>query len=176
VLLVPTGSTVATGASAFEDPNEPVASFYADIPGDYYVQLVVGDGKTWSEPLLEVLSLEPKEVNEAPIALHSPDAVLVDSPTMGCFHPCPTWNLSLDAVASFDPDGDPIRVSWELLSGEAELLSTEGLEISLQIAGPPGDCSGQTQSNVVELAVTVTDCSGDEDTSQITAVYHCGLL
>ena len=175
MLIVPPGSLVPTGDGAFDDQHAPIARFYADVEGEYYVQLVVGDGKTWSEPMLESLVLEPKQTNEPPVAAHSPDAVMVDTPIMGCTYDCSAWSLGLDAAGSFDPDGDPLRVTWELLSGEAQLSSTEGLEVSLAIDGPPGSCGGQTNTNEVEVAVTVTDCSGDSDTSVMTAVYHCGV-
>jgi hypothetical protein len=188
VLVVPGGSTVATGPGAFDDPFGVAPSFYADVEGEYTVQLVVTDGEDFSVPVFLDIDVVKTTVNSPPVVGTSPDAYFASpSPTCqtdsygNCTNcpNCPAVIIPLDAFATTDPDGDLLSISWAIGSssgsGSAPILEAlEGMENELTIPGPPGSCTGSVSSRQVQIEVTATDCSGATGIGLITFVYDCG--
>ncbi len=185
LLLVPTGSTVPLGQGAFDDAHAVTPRFFADIPGQYTLQLVVNDGEDWSQPVFVELVVDMKPVNQPPVVVVSPDAYFfANGPTCavgpygGCTScpNCPGQHAPLDALGSYDPDGDTVEISWEVLSGPAntQLDFETGWENELTIPGPPGSCTSTIQTVQVQVRATATDCSGGVGTGVITFVYDCG--
>lgn len=185
LLLVPQDSTLPLGPASFDDPTAEAPTFYADAEGSYTVQLVVDDGEAFSTPVFIELELEQKDVNSPPVVVTSSDAYFYEaSPTCstdayGNCTNCPNCSgqsLSMTAEGSSDPDGDPLTLSWSIASGPSNAgLSEEfGLENDLSVPGPPGSCTGATNTYTIEVLVTATDCSGDTGTNTITVVYDCG--
>jgi hypothetical protein len=185
LLLVPQASGLTLGQSEFDDATSETPAFYADVPGRYTVQLVVDDGEAYSTPRFLEMVLEQKLTNTPPVVTTTSDAYFFEaSPTCstdayGNCTNCPSCSgkiLEMNAEGSSDPDGDPIDISWQIVSGpsNASLFIEDGLENSLNVPGPPGSCTSNTNTNVVEVQVTATDCSGDTGSRIITVVYDCG--
>ncbi len=185
LLLIPGDSTLELGQSAFDDPHSETPTFYADVEGVYTVQLVVDDGEAYSTPVFLELEVEQKLTNTPPVVVTTSDAYFFEpNPTCttdayGNCSNCPSCSnqqLFMSADGSSDPDGDPITISWEVISGPsaAAVQVEDGLDNYLTVPGPPGSCTATTNSNTVVVEVTATDCSGDTGTGTITVLYDCG--
>ncbi len=185
ILLVPQGSSVLVGDAAFDDPTAAEPRFYADVEGEYMLQLVVNDGEDYSAPVFMELELSEKEVNAAPIVVVSPDAYFYNpSPTCSsdaygnCTNcpNCDSASLPINANGTSDPDLDPLSVQWSIVSGPsgAGLSEEFGLESTLSVPGPAGSCTATTNSYTIIVRATATDCSGDSGFRDITVVYDCG--
>lgn len=184
ILLVPQGSEVEIGSASFDDASSPTPSFYADVPGEYTVQLVVNDGEDYSTPVFIEVDATPTLSNGPPVVVTSSDVYFVaDGPTCtmdaygncaACPN-CPSVVVPLDAVASTDPDEDPLSFSWEILQGpnNTTLISEEGAITELALPGPPGSCTPATNTHQAQVRVTARDCSGATATGVITVVYDC---
>jgi hypothetical protein len=108
ILFKPDEST-----AALIDPDTPTASFTADLPGDYLVQLVVTDSLgAASDPSTVFISTS----NSAPVANAGADQFIERAGV----------TVQLDGSLSFDPDGDPITSEWAITTkpnGSAAALS-----------------------------------------------------
>jgi len=120
VLVVPNGSGVTTGSSAFDDSTSATPSFYADIAGEYTIQLVVSDGEAFSVPVFLDIQVGMTSINSPPIVIPTPDAYLSNSgpscPSGTSGQYCPEAIIALDALDSVDPDGDFMTFSWEVVT------------------------------------------------------------
>ena len=188
VLVVPPESTVSTGPDAFDDAEAVEANFYADVEGEYTIQLVVTDGEDYSIPVLLDVNVVETTVNTPPVVATSPDAYF-NAPQPNCqfdsygnctsCQSCPAVIVPLDALNTTDPDGDIFTISWAVgsytgITAEPQLNSETGLENELTIPGPSASCSGGVTTAEVQIEVTATDCSGDSSTGLVTFVYDCG--
>ncbi len=119
VLVVPLSSTVATGTSAFDDANSGTPAFYADVPGEYTVQLVVDDGESFSIPVFADVQVQMTTQNSPPLVIPSPDAYVSNSgpscPTGSSQQFCPEVVVPLNALDTLDPDGDLVSFNWEVV-------------------------------------------------------------
>jgi len=185
LLVVPPGSAAVLGQTAFDDAHSETPRFYADVEGEYTVQLVVNDGEDYSTPVfLEVAVIVTTE-NEPPVVRTSPDAYFA-SPSPNCATDaygnctsCPNCGaviVPLDALETTDPDEDDVHITWEVLVGPANttLAVDEGFLNELTVPGPPGSCTTAVNTSQVQVRVTATDCVGDSSTGLITVVYDCG--
>ncbi len=173
LLLAPFGSRTPLGEAAFADSTAATATFYADVPGEYLAQLVVNDGEQHSAPVLLPMELAPKTANAPPVVLHNEDMYVRRIPN-ACWLSCNAVEVVLDAFGTTDPDGDLVDVTWEVVSGDATLSEAVGLEVGLELAPPPAECTWPVPRNLVEVEVTATDCSGGTDVSRIVIAYDCG--
>ena len=120
---VPTGTTVQLDGTGSTDPDgdpltyqwylyapdgssavlssatSPTPTFVVDLPGDYYADLYVSDGKTISYASVTITT------NRAPMANAGPDNTVTTGAT-----------VVLDGSASVDPDGDTVTYSWAFAS------------------------------------------------------------
>lgn len=175
LLLGPEGSATPLGPEAFDDATLAMPTLYADVAGTWYVELQVFDGEDWSAPQLLEVETTPKPVNTPPQVAHQGDVYVADLP-QPCNSICPAAVISLDAGATFDPDDDPVVLSWEVVTGNASLDVTEGPTPKLTVASLPGSCAfGSPTSEQVVVRVTATDCSGDTDASELVVLYECGV-
>ena len=119
VLAVPNDSSVTTGTAALDDPESATPSFYADVAGEYTVQLVVNDGEAFSTPVFLSVAVDITTVNSPPIVIPSPDAYISNSgpscPSGASGHFCPEAVVLLNALDSIDPDGDFMTFSWHVV-------------------------------------------------------------
>ncbi|MBJ93374.1 MAG: hypothetical protein CMP23_02755 [Rickettsiales bacterium] len=120
LLAAPANSNVPTGSSAFNDASAVSPSFYADVEGDYTVQLVVDDGEDFSVPVFLDVATSPTQTNTPPVAITSPDAYIQNlgpaCPTGSSGQFCPEVTVPLNALDSFDPNGDPMTFIWEVIT------------------------------------------------------------
>ena len=175
LLLRPPGSLTPLGGVAFDDPEAVDPRFYADLEGEYVVQLTVFDGEDWSAPAILVIDATETVDNTPPVVEHQGDIYFGDAPSP-CQASCPTKFTTLDASGSVDSDDDPVSVTWELVSGPGTLDGTDGLTVDLQLPGPPGSCSwGVTNATTTLIRVTATDCSGASDSSEVVVLYSCAM-
>jgi RHS repeat-associated protein len=104
----PTGST-----AALVSPTAAKPSFFADLPGNYVIQLIVNDGFLNSAPATVTISTNdvPPIANPGP-----PQTVNVGA------------TVQLDGTGSTDSDAKPLTFTWAILSqpsgGTAALSST----------------------------------------------------
>ena len=182
VLAVPPGSVTPLGQDGFEDPFAEEARFYADLEGEYTVQLVVSDGEDYSMPVFLEVEVVMTTTNNPPIVVTSPD-VYYFSPSPTCStdacNNCPNCGavvVPMDALESSDPDGDLVTITWQLLSGPANtaLEFEDGWMNNLSMPGPPGSCTSAVYTHQAQVQVTATDCAGDTAIGLITVVYDCG--
>ena len=110
----------APGASETSLADSETASprFMADVKGDYTATLTVSDGGLNSEPCTVLVQASKNPSNQAPVAFAggAQSVSLSGSPVI------------LDGSDSFDPDGDEITHTWEILTAPAgSSISTETL-------------------------------------------------
>ena len=119
LMAAPLDSSALPGAAAFDDANSATPSFYADISGEYTVQLVVDDGEAYSIPVFVEVEVEMTDNNASPVVVPSPDAYVSNlgpsCPTGSSGQYCPEATIPLNALDSFDPDGDPMTFTWEVI-------------------------------------------------------------
>ena len=186
VLLVPQDSEVPLGAAAFDDATSATPRFYADVEGEYTLQLVVNDGEAYSTPVFLELDLTQTEVNEPPIVVVSQDAYFGQaSPTCstdayGNCTNCPNCDprtLAVTAAGTTDPDDDPLTISWSIASGPsgASVDEETGWENTVSVPGPPGSCNATINTYTIVVRATATDCAGATGYRDITILYECGI-
>ena len=185
LLVVPPGSATVLGQTAFDDPQSETPRFYADVEGEYTVQLVVNDGEDYSTPVFLEVDVDLTTENEPPVVRVSPDAYY-SSPSPSCATDsfgnctscpnCGAVTVPLDALETTDPDEDNVHITWEILQGPANttLASEEGFINELTMPGPAGSCTTSVNTYQAQVQVTATDCVGDTATGLITVVYDCG--
>lgn len=129
LLGVPAGS-----AAGLSEPAAVNPSFALDTPGTYGAQLIVHDGTVAGVPDAVLIST----VNSRPLAQPGPDQVVAAGQT-----------VSLDASASTDADGDPLRYQWSFSVQPQESQAT----LSDPQAPDPRFTADQPGRYVVQLIV-----------------------
>ncbi len=94
-LTPPEGST-----AVLSDPTAVMPTFVIDVKDTYVAELVVNDGIADSAPDSTRITVG----NRAPVAEAGPDQIECES------------RMHLDALASYDPDGDPLAYYWSFVS------------------------------------------------------------
>jgi hypothetical protein len=144
-------SRPAGSAAVLSNPGAVNPSFVADRPGNYDVQLVVGDGSLSSAPDRVTIST----VNSVPVANAGPD----QSARVGDL-------AVLDGRASSDVDGDAITYAWRIVSAPggstAALIDATTVQprITLDAAG----------TYVFELIVSDAGSTSAPDTVVVSTV------
>ena len=119
-------TTKPVGSEAMlSDPTASQPSFTLDKPGDYFIQLIVNDGKADSAPD----SVQVSTQNSAPVANAGPDqGVFVNTA------------VPLDGSQSSDADGDPLTHRWSLLNkpagSAADLANDQAVDPSFTVDKP----------------------------------------
>jgi hypothetical protein len=139
ILSKPTGSNPTIANS-----QQKIASFTADIPGDYTVTLTVSDGYLTNEDNVTI-TVTP---NLAPTA---------DATLSGLTGVAGRTSVSLDASLSSDPDADALTYSWTVTSGPAEAITSivgNSQQYASFSANLPGDYTVQVTVSDGELMDT----------------------
>ena len=125
-------TTKPAGSQAvISDPTVSQPSFTVDQPGDYFIQLIVNDGKADSAPD----SVQVSTQNSAPVANAGPDQSVFVNTT-----------VPLDGSQSSDADGDPLTYRWSLLNkppGSAAVLANDQAVNPSFTVDKPGSYTGQ---------------------------------
>lgn len=146
-------SRPAGSSAQLSEPNAVAPTFVADLRGSYTAELVVFDGRRFSQPDRVTVAV----INRAPVAV-------TDSAVNGGI----SYPLVLDGADSFDPDADPISYQW------LQVSRPSGSTASLSRADSPRpfftpDVAGTYELELVvfdgfltgEAPVTVTVAAGD---------------
>ena len=145
LLSSPAGST-----AALVSPNAPKASFLADLPGNYVVQLVVNDGFLNSAPATTTISTN----DVPPIANPGSNQTVTAGST-----------VQLDGTGSTESVNHPLTYTWALLSqptgGTAALSSTT--------VAKPTFVAALAGVYVVQLIVNDGYVSSQPETMTVTA-------
>lgn len=106
--------TPAGSAATLATTTDTSTSFTADQPGQYWVGLVVNDGKLDSDEAVVIINASID--NSAPVANPGPDQTVVFGPTT---------RVTLDGTYSSDADKDQIFYKWvlERPTGSSAVLS-----------------------------------------------------
>ncbi|MGI9335711.1 MAG: PKD domain-containing protein, partial [Gammaproteobacteria bacterium] len=146
-------STPEASLAVLDDPNASAPTFFADLPGEYVVQLIVDDGFVRSASDSVIVNAEVG--NTAPVA----DAGADQSVTTGD-------TVTLDGSRSSDADNDPLTFTWSFTVRPEG--STATLEVGADPAAPSfiADLAG---TYVVQLMVNDGTENSPADTVMIVA-------
>ena len=176
----PAASTLTT--SDIEEPTDASPEFVPDEPGTYVFTLTVDNGTEASAPSTLSLAITERPFNSDPTpdpgddetASASADCTAISYGTGGydC-DACSDYDFELDGSGSDDPDGDWVDdPSWAILSGDASITDEDTWTPTVTVTGPDGEY-GVTNSEVVEVELTVTDCMGAMGSDVVTLTYSC---
>ena len=130
LVTAPVGS-----AAMLSDPGAVMPTFNVDLPGEYFIELVVDDGRATSISDAVIVTT----ANSPPVADAGPDqTVSVNSP------------VQLDGGASSDVDGDPLAFSWSLTSvpaGSVAMLGNANTDMPTFVADLAGSYVAQLVVN-----------------------------
>jgi hypothetical protein len=182
VQVKPAGSSVTDAAFSNRDAAEP--TFQADVAGDYVVSLAVSDGTAWSVPDLLTLHVAERARNSPPsVSAGAPktaaagDAECSPSGYSYACDSCESLVLALgdDATVS-DADGDTLRYSWDVITGNGEIADPTALSTTVRLEDAEATTPGTCDNNTFVMRLTATDCTGASTTSDVTyTVTCCGI-
>jgi RHS repeat-associated protein len=144
-------SRPAGSAAVISSPTAVSASFVADLPGSYVVQLIVNDGTVNSAPA----SLTVSTLNARPTANAGPDQTV---PLGGA--------VTLNGSASSDPESAPLTYAWSLSSRPAGSTATLS---ATNVAGP-SFTADRPGSYVAQLIVSDGSLNSLPDTVVISTL------
>lgn len=149
--------TMPIGSSAtLINETRDEASFYADIPGVYLIELVVRDGSASASDQVQV---NVAEENEPPVANAGPDQNVDVGDT-----------VLLNGSNSYDPDGDALTFSWTIAGAPGASSSFLDSPASALTEFVP-DVSG---TYIVQLVVSDGISTSAVDSVLVTAVAGGG--
>jgi hypothetical protein len=147
--MTPDGS-IATLSNA----TSVLPQFFADLEGNYVVQLIVNDGMADSFPDSVNITATTATVNSAPVVDAGPDQN-VKTNTL----------VTLNGSWSYDPDGNPITYSWSLTTAPEGSNAT----LSSSTAVNPTFTADVDGSYIVQLVVNDGTVDSAADSVTITA-------
>lgn len=169
---------------SFTDRTAGLASFYPDVAGSYLFSCSVFDGETWSVPAFVSLDAAERASNKAPVAKAGDDRkesmgeVVCEED--GYKYDCEKCNsvrveLGTGGEAS-DPDGDPIEITWTVVSGTATIAGTDIFPTQAVLPSQTPDEPDVCVDETYEFMMSVQDCPGavSKDSVQITSEC-CGV-
>lgn len=167
--------------ASFADTSAATTTFYPDVAGDYVLGLTVSDGNTWSDVSLQNITAEERSYNTPP-SIEAGEDQAIDGGEAECTETGYTYScdecleqtvaLGADAAVS-DADGDPLTITWEVLSGEAVIADPTALNTMVTLSDAEPEEPGTCADSVYEFQLTVTDCYGDTVTDIVTYTVTC---
>lgn len=177
----PDGSEVTT--SAFGDRTAPETTFFADEAGTYQISCSVFDGVDWSLPDVLTLELEDRAANSPPEVdagndrfTDAGDAVCTEVNGEYECEACAAVTVPLGNGASVsDPDGDPLKISWEALHEGALIEDAGAISTNTLITFSPTE-PGECEDEDFDFRLVAEDCPGSirQDTMEYN-VTCCGI-
>ena len=176
----PAASILTT--SDIEEPTDTSPVFVPDEAGTYVFTLTVDNGTESSAPSSLSLLITERPFNNDPTpdagddetASASADCTAISYGAGGydC-DACSDYDFILDGSGSDDPDGDWVdEPSWVILSGDATITDEDTWTPTVTVGGPDGEY-GVTNSETVDVELTVTDCMGAMGSDVVTLTYSC---
>jgi hypothetical protein len=144
------------------DADQPTMSFVPDVAGSFVVGLSVYDNADWSAPDYATARIESD--NNPPVA---------DAGDSRAVPPCESTALTLNGLASYDPEGEELEYQWTIMSlPDGSTATTENFD-NTTIASPtfspdifPGEygfrlqvSDGESWSAYDEVTLQVSDAS-----------------
>ncbi len=175
----PSSSTLTTSDIQSATDADPV--FYPDVAGTYVFTLTVTDsGAAYSYPDSLVLVVDERLFNTDPVSDAGSTETYSGEIACQAFsygeyyvcEDCADYDHELDGSGSSDPDGDELTYLWAVLSGDGTLANETTSTPTLTQTGPATEY-GETESESVEVELTVTDCMAASNTSTVTVYYEC---
>ena len=143
-------------AASLANAGSRVASFVADRPGNYVVQLIVNDGSADSAPDTVAVTT----TNSMPVAVAGPDQSNLRVGQV----------VALDGTQSSDADGQPLTYLWSLIARPASSLAgLTGPTTSTPTLTP--DAAGDYVAQLI-VSDGFTDSQPDTVLIQVAAPLH----
>jgi hypothetical protein len=136
-------------SAQLDDPTSPAPTFFADVVGDYEVELVVNDGE--SDSTTDTVTITAVDPNREPTA----NAGVDQEGRVGD-------TVVLDGSGSDDPDGDTLQHSWSWVFKPASSSATLE-DATTDAASFTPDAAG-----TYTIGLTVNDGSVDSAADMVT--------
>jgi subtilisin-like proprotein convertase family protein/Zn-dependent metalloprotease len=134
--------------------DSSIASFSGDAAGTYVFEVSVSDPS--GAEAMQSVTVVISPPNRAPVASATTSSSSVNEGA----------GVTLNASGSSDPDGDNLAYQWSQVSGPAVSLSNAA-SVSATFTAPE-----VTDSTTLEFSVTVSDPSGESDTSSVSITVN----
>ena len=180
LVSAPATSTLTT--ADIEETTDESPVFNPDVVGSYTFTLAVDNGTESSPavPLTVTISERPYNTdpeadagdNESASATADCTPISYGAGGYDC-ESCSDYDFELDGSGSSDPDGDWVDdPAWSITSGTASIDDSTSWTPIVTVPGAAGTY-GSTDTQVVEVELTVTDCMGATDSDVVTLTYSC---
>lgn len=179
LIAAPRSSGLVTADLVEEYQVSP--TLFIDTAGDYSFTLAVTDGDGNVSPTDRLdLTIAARASNNAPVSSAGVDQgtsarARCTPVSYGASYDCECADVrfSLSSAGSSDPDGEPIRYAWSVVSGSASIVgSSTGTTAQIAFLGPTPPYGSVTTDTAV-VALTVTDCYGTSTMDTVTLSYEC---
>ena len=181
LVSAPSGSQATTADITSTTSQMP--TFTPDLPGTYIFALTVNDGGTNSLPTTLTVTIGTQTTNTLPVANAGADQSASESVTCQAFSygayytcdDCSDYDYELSALGSADANSpDHMTYAWSFVSGStyATIDDATSATPTVTVSGVPAT-QGTTNSQGIQLLLTVTDCYGGTATDTVSLTFAC---
>lgn len=181
--LVSAPASSALGSSDIAETTDADPVFVPDEPGTYQFALTTYNGTEYSSPVYLTVEVLERPFNADPDADAGPDQtysedVACTPVSYGVYYTCDACNdaeFSLDGSDSYDLDDDEITdYLWEITGGTGSGVIDDPTAAATTVTMTgPSTTYGDTDTETLELTLTVTDCMGATGDDQMSISYQC---
>ena len=172
-----------TSTSDLSSTTTADITFIPDEAGTYVFSLTVFNGTSYSDPVYVTVDITERPYNNDPLADAGDDqtksaSVACTPISYGAYYTCSDCSdadFPLDASGTTDPDGDYIKsYAWAITggTGSGSIDSPSKSTATLTMAGPTATY-GETNTETLDVTLTVIDCMGASGDDQVTFTYEC---